>query len=223
MALFGYEAQLLQGILVTLEVAVASAVFGVLLGILGAAAKLSRHAWISRPVGAVTDLLRGIPEFLILLICYFGLTNLLTGWFGTRVDISPFAGGVFALSIVFGAYASEAFRGAFLGVSAGQLEAAHAFGMRPLQVFFRIHLPQAWRLALPSLNNQWQNVIKDSSLVSIVGLEDLMRKAQIGAQVTKHPFNFYIAAALVYLLLLTLSNPLFNLLERRAGRGLRRR
>jgi polar amino acid transport system permease protein len=223
MGLFGYEFQLLQGVLVTIEVALASAVIGTILGVLGALGKMSRHRWLRYPVTALTDVLRGVPEFVILLICYFGLTNLLRHWLGVRVDVSPFVGGVFALSIVFGAYASEAFRGAFLGVPIGQLEAAQAFGMRPMQVFFRIHLPQAWRLALPSLNNQWQNVLKDSSLVSVLGLEELMRKAQIGAQVTKHPFNFYLAAAFIYLLFLALSNPVFSFLERRANRGIPRR
>lgn len=222
MGLYGYELQLLQGALITIEVALASAAIGTVLGVLGALAKMSRYPWLSRPVAMVTDLLRGIPEFVILLICYFGLTNLLNQWAGSRIDVSPFAGGVFALSIVFGAYASEVFRGAFLGVPVGQLEAAKAFGMRPWRIFFRIHLPQAWRLALPSLNNQWQNVLKDSSLVSVLGLEELMRKAQIGAQVTKHPFNFYLAAALVYFVFLGISNPLFSFLERRANRGLPR-
>lgn len=223
MGLYGYELQLLQGALVTIEVALASTAIGIVLGVLGALGKLSHHRWLSRPVTVVTDLLRGVPEFVILLICYFGLTNLLNHWFSARVDVSPFGGGVFALSIVFGAYASEVFRGAFLGVPIGQLEAARAFGMRPRRIFFRIHLPQAWRLALPSLNNQWQNVVKDSALVSVLGLEELMRKAQIGGQVTKHPFNFYLAAALVYLVFLALSNPLFSLLERRASRGFLRR
>ena len=131
-------------------------------------------------------------------------------------------GGAFALSIVFASYASEMLRGAFLAVSRGQLEAAAALGLRPSQVLRRIHLPQAWRIALPSLNNQWQNLLKDTSLVSVLGLEELMRKASIGAQVTRQPFTFYIAAASAYLVFLGLSNPLFALLERRANRGLAR-
>jgi polar amino acid transport system permease protein len=218
-SLYGYGNQLLEGVWVTLEVAFTALGFGLVLGLLGAAAKLSSRPWLRLPATAVTNVLRGVPEFVILLICYFGLTNLLSELTGGDVDVSPFEGGVFALSIVFGAYSSEAFRGAFLSVAKGQLEAARAFGMRPAQVFFRIHLPQAWRLALPSLNNQWQNLLKDTSLVSVLGLEELMRKSQVAAQVTKQPFVFYITAALIYLVFLAISNPVFMLLERRANRG----
>lgn len=217
--LYGYGNQLVDGVWVTLEVAFTALAIGLVLGLLGAAAKLSSRRWLSLPATAVTNLLRGVPEFVILLICYFGLTNLLSRLSGGDVDVSPFEGGVFALSIVFGSYSSEAFRGAFLSVAKGQLEAARAFGMRPSQVFFRIHLPQAWRLALPSLNNQWQNLLKDTSLVSVLGLEELMRKTQVAAQVTKEPFVFYITASLIYLVFLAISNPIFILLERRASRG----
>lgn len=216
--LYGYGNQLVDGIWVTLEVAFTSLGIGLALGLIGAAAKLSPRRWLSMPATAVTNILRGVPEFVILLICYFGLSNLMHAA-GSTIDVTPFEGGVFALSIVFGSYASEAFRGAFLSVGKGQLEAARAFGMRPLQVFIRIHLPQAWRLALPSLNNQWQNLLKDTSLVSVLGLEELMRKTQVAAQVTKEPFVFYITASMIYLVFLAISNPIFILLERRASRG----
>ena len=216
--LYGYGNQLVDGIWVTLEVAFTSLGIGLALGLLGAAAKLSPRRWLRLPATAVTNVLRGVPEFVILLICYFGLSNLMHAA-GSDIDVTPFEGGVFALSIVFGSYSSEAFRGAFLSVGKGQLEAARAFGMRPTQVFFRIHLPLAWRLALPSLNNQWQNLLKDTSLVSVLGLEELMRKTQVAAQVTKEPFVFYITAALIYLVFLAISNPIFILLERRASRG----
>lgn len=220
--LAGYGGQLAVGVWVTLQLAFASVVIGVALGILGAAAKLSPILWIARPVTLFTNLIRGVPEFLILLICYFGATRILSNWAGTYVEISPFGGGVFALSLVFGAYASETFRGAFLAVPKGQMEAGRAFGMRPRQIFLRIHLPQAWRYALPGLSNLWQTLLKDTSLVSVIGLEEIMRKASIGAQVTKQPFDFYIAAALIYLAFISVSIPLFGALERRASRGVAR-
>lgn len=220
--LYGFGAQLLQGAVVTLEVAVLSLGIGTGLGILGAAAKLSSLRWLSGPVTVLVNLVRGIPEFLILLIVYFSLPNLLSAFTGTDVSISPLAGGVFALSLVFGAYASETFRGGFLAVPKGQLEAARAFGMPRLRVFTRIHLPQAWRYALPGISNLWQTLLKDTSLVSVLGLEEIMRKADIGAQVTKRPFNFYVAAALIYLAFILLSGPAFAWLERRANRGLAR-
>ena len=203
--LYGYGNQLIDGVWVTLEVAFTSLAIGLVLGLIGAAAKLSPRRWISMPATAVTNILRGVPEFVILLICYFGLTNLLSHLAGGDVDVSPFEGGVFALSMLFSACGFDV--------------ECRAFGMRPVQVFFRIHLPQAWRLALPSLNNQWQNLLKDTSLVSVLGLEELMRKTQVAAQVTKEPFVFYIAASLIYLVFLAISNPIFILLERRANRG----
>ncbi len=194
--------------------------FGLALGLLGAAAKLSKAAWLRVPVTTVTSLLRGVPEFVILLICYFELGNIVQSATGGRLSIDPFTGGVVALSIVLAAYSSETFRGAFLSVPRGQLEAARAFGMHPGQVFFRIHLPQAMRIALPSLSNLWQNLLKDSALVSVLGLEELMQKASIAAQVTKQPFVYFLAAAFIYLIFLGLSNVVFAQLERRASRGI---
>ncbi len=218
--LYGFGDQLLQGVLVTLEVAALSLVFGLVLGVLGAAAKLSPSAALRGPVTLFTNLVRGIPEFLILLICYFSLPQFLSTLTGQDVSISPLVGGVFALSLVFGAYASETFRGGFLAVPKGQLEAARAFGMPRGRTFFRIHLPLAWRYALPGISNLWQTLLKDTSLVSVLGLEEIMRKASIAAQVTKKPFNFYLAAALIYLVFILVSGPAFNWLERRANRGL---
>lgn len=217
--LSGFGSQLLQGAAVTLEVASLSLVFGVALGILGASAKLSPLPWVRGSVTLLTNLIRGVPEFLILLIVYFSLPQFLSTLTGGDVSISPLVGGVFALSLVFGAYASETFRGGFVAVPRGQLEAARAFGMPRTRIFARIHLPQAWRYALPGLSNLWQTLLKDTSLVSVLGLEEIMRKAEIGAQVTKRPFDFYVAAGLIYLAFILLSGPAFAWLERRANRG----
>ena len=218
-----YSGQLLAGACVTLELAFTCLILGLALGLAGAAASLSRQAAIRLPVAWGTRLLRGVPEFVILLVCYFGAARLLDRQTRGALTITPFEGGVFALTIVFASYASEMLRGAFRAVPSGQLEAASALGLRPMQVLRRVHLPQAWRIALPSLNNQWQNLLKDTSLVSVLGLEELMRKASIGAQVTHQPFTFYVAAASAYLVFLGLSNPIFAVLERRASRGLARR
>lgn len=215
----GFGGQLLQGAAVTLELAGLSLAFGVVFGILGAAAKMSPFPWLRGPVTLLTNVVRGVPEFLILLICYFTLPDLLSSALGRRLELSPLVAGVFALSLVFASYASETFRGGFLAVPPGQLEAARAFGMAPGRIFVRIHLPQAWRYVLPGLSNLWQTLLKDTSLVSVLGLEEIMRKADIARQVTKRPFDFYLAAALIYLAFILLSGPAFAWLERRAGRG----
>jgi His/Glu/Gln/Arg/opine family amino acid ABC transporter permease subunit len=216
--LAGFGPQLLLGAAMTLQLALGALGVGIVLGLLGAAAKLLSTAWVRLPVTLILNLLRGVPEFLILLIVYFGAARLL----GDDLALGPFAAGMFALGIVFGAYSSETFRGAFLAVPFGQIEAARAFGMTGPQIFFRILLPQAWRFAIPGIGNLWQGLIKDTSLVSVLGLEEILRKANIAAQYTKHPFAFYLAAMAIYLAFITLSNPAFAWLERRASRGVRR-
>jgi polar amino acid transport system permease protein len=215
--LFEFGPQLLAGVAVTLELALGALIFGLAFGLLGATAKMSSNPWVRTPATGILNLLRGLPEFLILLILYFGASQFLGDW-----APGQFAAGVLALGIVFGAYSSETFRGAFLAVPAGQIEAGAAFGMTRVQVFFRIRLPQAWRFALPGIGNLWLALLKDTSLVSVLGLEEILRKANIGAQVTKHPFTFYLAAMGLYLLLTGASSPAFAWLERRAGRGVRR-
>lgn len=218
-SLHSYSTQLLLGAWVTLQLALASLFFGLILGLILAACKLSSYLYLRTAVNLMTSFLRGVPEFLILLICYFGLSNLINNEFDGVFEISPFFGGVFALSIVFSAYASEVFRGAFSVIPAGQLEAGNAYGLTRLQMFFYVQLPQAWRIALPSLNNMWQSLLKDTSLVSIVGLEDMLKKADIAAQFTKQPFVFFTAVAAMYFLFLVLSTPLFAFLEKRSNRG----
>lgn len=220
-SLQSYSTQLLMGAAITLKLALISLFFGLILGLVLAACKLSNNRFLSGSVSFFTNFLRGIPEFLLLLICYFGLANLISNHFDNSFEISPFIGGVFALSIVFSAYASEVFRGAFLTIPLGQIEAAKAYGLTRATMFFSIKLPQAWRISLPSINNMWQSLLKDTSLVSIVGLEDMLKKADIAAQFTKQPLVFYMAVGCMYYIFLLLSNPLFAILEQRANRGIK--
>jgi len=211
-----YLPLLLQGLRMTLLLAVSTLVVGLALGMLLALAKLSRHAWLSRPVYAVTNFLRGIPEFLILLVIYFGGAQVLGPW---GIEVGPFAAGLFALSIVFGAYASETFRAAFQSVPKGQIEAGRAYGFSGWQCFWLIQLPQIWKVAIPGLGNLWQGAVKDTALVSIVGLDDLMRKSNQAAQATREPFTFYFVASLMFLVITLVSMAVIAMLERRARRG----
>jgi putative lysine/arginine/ornithine/histidine/octopine transport system permease protein len=217
--LVAYLPLLLQGLRMTILLAVSTLVVGLALGMLLALAKLSHHAWLSRPVYAVTNFLRGIPEFLILLIIYFGGTQVLGRW---GLEVGPFAAGLTALSLVFGSYASETFRAAFQSVPKGQIEAGRAYGFTKVQCFRLIELPQIWKVAIPGLGNLWQGAVKDTALVSIVGLDDLMRKANQAAQTTREPFTFYLAASLFFLAITVVSMAVIALLERRASRGVRR-
>jgi His/Glu/Gln/Arg/opine family amino acid ABC transporter permease subunit len=202
--LHGFGDQLLLGVWMTLRVAAGGLLLGLLLGLVGALLKLSRSR-IAYGIGATyTTLIRGLPELLVVLIIYFGSAGLLTrvaGWFGYQgyLELSPLAAGITALGIAFGAYATEVFRGAIQAIPRGQIEAALACGMSGSQVFFRITLPQAWRVAIPGLGNLFQVLLKDTSLISVVGLEEIMRKSQIAIASSREPFTFYFVAALIYL------------------------
>ncbi len=216
-----YLPLLLAGLRMTLLLAVSTMIVGLTLGMLLALAKLSTHAWLSRPAYAVTNFLRGIPEFLVLLIIYFGGTQVLNQLFPEGgFEVSPFLAGLTALSLIFGAYASETFRAAFQTVPKGQIEAGRAYGFSAWKTFRYIQLPQIWRIALPGLGNLWQGSVKDTALVSIVGLDDLMRKAQQASQTTREPFTFYFVGSLMFLAITLVSMWLIARLEKRASRGM---
>lgn len=217
-----YLPQLLAGLWVTVQLALGAVVLGLVLGITGAAMKLS-------PVGPVrwiaetyTAIFRGLPELLTVLLVYFGGTVVLSALVGSYFEVSAFGAGVAALGITFGAYATEVFRGAILAIPKGQVEAAQAFGMSKLLAFRRVVLPQVWRIALPGLGNLFLVLLKDTALVSVVGLEDLMRQADIASRYTKQPFTFYMAAAFMYLGLTVITMAVLHVLEKRANRGQRR-
>ncbi len=220
----GFGDELLAGTLLTLQLALASLLVGIVLGLITAAAKLSRYRFYRVIAQLYTEVVRGIPEMLVVLVVFFGASALLqtvAGWFDYTdyIEVNAFVAGVFALGLVFGAFSSEVFRGAFLAVPRGQLEAATACGMTPWQVFSRIRLPQMWRFAIPGLGNLWMVLIKDTSLISIIALDELLRWSKVAAETTKQPFTFYIAAALIYLVLTMLSDWGRHYFENRANRG----
>lgn len=220
----GFGDLLLQGTLVTIELAIMSLVLGLVFGLLGAAMKLS-PAWPLRLLaGLYTAVLRGVPELVVILFVYFGGVLFVNGIAGALghdgyIDVSAFAAGVTALSLTFGAYATEIFRGAVLAVPAGQIEAARACGMSPVTIGFRILLPQVWRFALPGLGNTFLIILKETALVSVIGLDELMRKTEIAVGYTKKPFTFFLAAAFIYLVLTVVVMAVQRGLETRANRG----
>ena len=218
----GFGALLLSGAVVTIKIALTSLFFGRMLGLLGATAKLSK-IWIFRKLATVyTATMRGIPELLLVLFIYYGgsliLMNILQRFGHTDyVEVSAFWGGVMALSIAFGAYATEILRMSIQEIPVGQREAAEAIGMRPLQIFFRIILPQVWQIALPGLGNLFLVLLKDTALVSVVGLKDIMYQAKTASQSTQQPFTFYMAAAFIYLGLTVIITGITMWLEWRAN------
>jgi octopine/nopaline transport system permease protein len=217
----GWGAALLQGALMTLLVASAGLLIGAAIGALVAGSKVSR-ASLPRAFGdAYTAIFRGVPELLIVYFVYFGSSALLTG-LGHAVGYAGFLGvpaflaGALAVGVISGAYQGELYRGAYLAIGKGELEAARACGMGPWLMFRRIIAPQVVRFALPGLNNLWQVALKDSSLISVTGLAEIMRVSQVAAGSTRQPFTFYLAGGALYLILTVFSNRLFEFAEARA-------
>ena len=221
----GYGASLLQGAALTLAVALGSLLLALALGLAGAVAKLSRSAFWRRAATVYTTVIRGVPDLVLMMLIFYGgqiAVNAALGAIGHEsVDIDPFIAGTATLGFIFGAYFTETFRGAMLAVPAGQIEAGRAFGMSPWLVFRRITAPQMLRFAIPSFTNNWLVLVKSTALVSLIGLNDMLQKAQQAAGATRQPFTFYLAVGALYLVVTTVSVLALRALEQRVSRGAR--
>lgn len=224
----GWGDELLRGFGVTVRLALVTLPVGLLIGFLVAMASLSSNRTLKWIGYSYTTVLRGIPELLTLFAVYNGVALLLNRLAKAMnpeagfVEVSPFIAGVVSLGLVFGAFSAEVLRGAFQALDKGQVEAGMAIGMSRSQTFIHIKLPQVWRFALPGLGNLWINLLKDTALVSIIALDDLMRMANIAVGVTKKPFTIFLAACLAYWVLCILSELVIARMERHVNRGLRR-
>jgi len=222
----GYLGAILGGLGITLGVAALSLATACVFGLLGAVAKLSRARLLRWAADLYTTLIRGVPELVLMLGVFYGgqiLLNQLAeakGW--GYIDVPPLAAGVLTIGFVFGAYLTETFRGAILAVPRGQIEAAQAFGLRPAQVLWRILLPQMVRHAIPGFANNWLVMVKATALVSIIGLDDMLHRANMAAAATREPFTFYVLIALIYLAITSVSIVLLARLERRFSLGVKR-
>ncbi|MDR4306509.1 ABC transporter permease subunit [Chelatococcus sambhunathii] len=207
----GWGDELIAGAWLTLRLALATLPIGLAIG-LGVALMRHGDSRILRPLGELYGaVFRGLPELLTIFIVYFGAPRLATHLLafaeaalglppsGTQVQIDGFMAGVLALALVLGAFSSEVFLGAIRSVPESQREAADALGMSRAQAFRLVILPQVMRLAFPGLANNWMTLLKDTSLVSVIALPELMRQANLAALATRQPFLFYLAACLLYL------------------------
>ncbi|PAT33967.1 ABC transporter [Vandammella animalimorsus] len=206
----GYYLSILQGALLTVALSLASLLVAIVLGLLGAGAKLSRNR-LAMALGQVyTTVVRGVPELLLLLLVFYGgttLLNLLLERLGYTqgISINPFMAGVLTIGFIYGAYMTENFRGAIKAIPIGQREAALAFGMQRWQVFRRITLPQMIRYVVPSFTNSWMALIKATALVSLINLQDMTYLATQAGRATREPFLFILLVAGIYLLFTSLS------------------
>jgi histidine transport system permease protein len=221
-----YSQLILNGALVTLELAVSSVLLAVVIGLIGAAAKLSRSPVLATIFEGYTTLIRGVPDLVLMLLIFYGLQMMLNqltdllGW--SQFNIDPLVAGVITLGFIYGAYFTETFRGAFMAVPKGQIEAATSLGFSSSKIFRRILFPAMMRYALPGIGNNWQVILKATALVSLLGLDDLVKATQIAGKGTWQPFYFAIVAGVIYLLFTTLSNGVLLLLEKRYSAGVRR-
>lgn len=224
--LHGFGPALIAGTWMTIQLALASLALGLVLGLLGALAKTSPYSALRWLGGTYSTIVRGVPELLWVLLIYFGTISMIRGigeLFGIEnLALSPFAAGTIALGLCFGAYATEVFRGAILSIPRGHCEAGQALGLGKVIILWRLILPQMWRLALPGLGNLFMILMKDTALISVIGLEEIMRHSQIAVTASKQPFTFYLAAACIYLCLTIVAMVILALMEKRASRGFRR-
>jgi arginine/ornithine transport system permease protein len=225
--LSGYYASILQGALLTVGVSLAALVFAVLLGLMGAAAKLSGKPVLVALATVYTTLVRGVPELVLMLLIFYGgtigLNNLLEA-LGSKatVDINPFLAGVLTIGFIYGAYMTETFRGAILSIPKGQMEAAWAFGMGRVRTFLRITAPQMVRYALPGFTNNWLVLIKATALISLIGLQEMTYLAKQASSATREPFTFFLFAAGLFLVYTSVSLWALRKLERRFSLGVKR-
>ena len=221
----GFGPLLLGGAWMTVKLSILSLLLSVLLGLIGASAKLSSVKLLRIPAQLYTTLIRGVPDLVLMLLIFYSLQTWLTGitqaldW--EYIEINPFVAGIITLGFIYGAYFTETFRGAMLAVPRGQVEAATAYGLSRTQRFRFVVFPQMMRFALPGIGNNWMVILKATALVSIIGLADLVKAAQDAGKSTYQLFYFLVLAALIYLVITSTSNYVLRWLERRYAAGSR--
>jgi arginine/ornithine transport system permease protein len=234
-----YFVSILQGAVLTVGVSLAALLVSMVLGLIGAGAKLSGRPVLVALATVYTTLIRGIPELVLMLLVFYGgtigLNNLLEwvantswmlklGWIApdATVDINPFIAGTITIGFIYGAYMTETFRGAILSIPKGQVEAAWAFGMGRTQAFFRVTAPQMVRYALPGFTNNWLVLIKATALVSLIGLQEMTYIAKQASSATRSPFMFFLFTAALFLIYTSASLYLLRKLNNRFSLGTKR-
>jgi histidine transport system permease protein len=224
-SLDGYGPQIFAGAVTTVELSLLSLLGSFILGLLGASAKLSKSRALFGIATVYTTLIRAVPDLVLMLLIFYSLQiwlNDATDYFNLNgFQLDPFTSGVITLGFIYGAYFTETFRGAFMAVPKGQMEAARAFGMKPLYAFRRILFPQMMRYALPGLANNWQVILKSTALVSLIGLTDVVKAAQEAGEGTFRVFFFTSIAGLVYLFLSSISKLVQYYLTKKFSVGVR--
>ena len=218
----GWGDELLLGALMTVSLAIASVAVGLLIGGKLAFLKIQPNKPLRGIAHGVTLLFRGTPEFLVILVVFFGLDILINALLAAMsidltVSTPKFWAGALGLGLIFGVYASEVFKGAYLAVPKGVIEASSALGLSQIQTVRQVHIPLMWRYALPGLMNLWLVLLKDTSLVAVIALDELLRTAKVAGETEREPFIFFFAAGTLYLLMTWVSDRAKGRLEDRVA------
>ena len=220
----GWGDELFRATLMTIAVSITAMLIGFSFAAIFTPLKLSKFKFLNLIANIYTTVIRGVPELLVIYLFFFGGSGAImfvASMFGYNdyIEINAFVTGSFAIGIISGAYSTEVFRGAIQSIDKGQFEAAKVLGFSKFKQFYKIVLPQMLRLAIPNLSNVWQITLKDTSLISVTGLVEIMRQSYIAAGSTRDPLFFYSFAAVLYLLLTFISMKLINKLEVKYSRG----
>ena len=220
----GWGDELLIATMMTIAVSITAMLIGFLFALIFTPLKLSKSKFLNLIGNSYTTVIRGVPELLVIYLFFFGGSGAVmyvASIFGYNeyIEINAFITGSFAIGIISGAYSTEVFRGAIQSIDKGQFEASKVLGLKKPVHFFKVIMPQMLRLAIPNLSNVWQITLKDTSLISVTGLVEIMRQSYIAAGSTRDPLFFYSFAAVLYLLLTYFSMKLINNLEARYNRG----
>ena len=220
----GWGDELFVATLMTLAVSITAMLIGFLFALIFTPLKLSNNKFYNLIANCYTTVIRGVPELLVIYLFFFGGSGavmFVASIFGYNdyIEINAFITGSFAIGIISGAYSTEVFRGAIQSIDKGQFEASKVLGLKKPIHFFKVIMPQMLRLAIPNLSNVWQITLKDTSLISVTGLVEIMRQSYIAAGSTRDPLFFYSFAAVLYLLLTFLSMKFINRLEIKYSKG----
>lgn len=221
----GYLPAILAGVATTLEVAVFALFLAVTLGLLNAVLRRSPFVWLRWSAQLYSTVMRGVPDLVAMLLLFYGMQivcNALTEQYSLpQWDIDPYIAGVMTLGLIYGAYFSETFRGAFIAAPGGQLEAGLAYGMSRGQVFRRVLMPQMMRFALPGITNNWLVLLKGTAIVTMIGLQDMTWVADQAGRATHQPFVFYMLVCVLYLALTACSQYALAALNKHYSLGVR--
>ena len=198
----GWGDELLIATLMTIAVSITAMCIGFIFALIFTPLKLSKNKFFKLIGNSYTTIIRGVPELLVIYLFFFGGSGAVmyvASIFGYNeyIEINAFITGSFAIGIISGAYSTEVFRGAIQSIDKGQFEASQVLGLKRFHYFFRVILPQMLRLAIPNLSNVWQITLKDTSLISVTGLVEIMRQSYIAAGSTRDPLFFYSCAAVL--------------------------